>query len=642
MPNDVKLPFPIGGVSRSLPYSQQGVETTPHAENVVPYDVSEHRFRGGSRPGFQRLSSINMGGPPVFMVSFPSPPVEGESFRLSFVAGTADDLFVNQTGQATVGDDVIYTEEFIALAGVFYTEDESGLGPYTYIDSGGFAYVRPDGGMYVRPGFDEGIPWLTEDDEEIQTASFGFGGQRTDAAAYQGGVVVPGSGDVILEGYGSLSGGVLIGDGIADWLEAGAKVLEHVVELLPTEGSTLVPATYTIRFDLGAQLFVASGTNAGRCTFRVVDGPKMIIAVNRSVLPIESTVGNIPIGASLVATYLDRLVFVKDRVWYMSRQGDSGDWDYFADADDLGRAVAGVSSDAGLPGDPITALASRGNDYLLMFGNETTWVMRGDPAAGGVLENLSRTYGAIDSRSWCYGDEGEIYFLSKQGFCVIADGAGSRPALVSSAFLPNELRNVDPAMVSVSMVFDVRYRGVWIFLTPAEGNATHYFFSKQGNSFWPIQFASAGMQATAATIHASDPSENSVVLIGDRSGTIRRAVAGQQDDANAIQSSIVFGPYLSSETGWRHGLVTQLSGMLGGESSSVVLSIFAGNSPEDAANKAVTGSTPSFTTNLSGLRANTFKPRIRNVAFCVRIDSTDAWVFESLMASISDAGQARL
>lgn len=640
---DAQLPFPIGGVSRSLSYSKQGVETTPHSENVMPYDVSEHRFRGGSRPGFQRLSSINMGGTPVFMISFPGPPVEGESFRLSFLAGTATDVFVNQTGQSTVDGEIVYTETFTSLAGVLFTEEESLSGPFTFLSPGGFnAYVRPGGGAYIRPGFDSGIDLLTEDDEKIKAASFSFGGRRTDATPYQGGVVVPGSGGVILAGTGRLVGGVFLGDGVSGWLGSGVKVLEHVIELLPTEGSNLLPATYTILFDVGAQLMVDSGTNAGRCSFRIVDGPKIISAVNRSVLPLESPVGNVPIGAELVATYLDRLVFVKDRIWYMSRQGNPGDWDYFADAGDLGRAVAGVSSDAGLPGDPIVALASRGNDYLVMFGNETTWVMRGDPAAGGVLQNLSRTYGAIDSRSWCHGDEGEIYFLSKQGFCVIPDGAGSRPALVSAAFLPNELRNVDPDAVSVSLAFDVRYNGVWIFLTPAIGDGTHYFFSKAGNSFWPIKFAASGMQATAATVHASSPVENSVVLIGDRSGSLRRSVPGLRDDNNRVESSIVFGPYLSSDTGWRQGLVTQLTGMLGGESSLVTLSVYAGSSPEEAASKAMTDSTPSFQTNLIGLRSNTFRPRVRNVAFCLRIESTDPWVFESLIATIADAGQARI
>lgn len=644
MQNDIELPFPIGGLSKAFPYSKQPPNTTPGAINVMPYDGTEHRFRGGVRPGFRRRSSVNLGGPPVFMVSFPSPPVDNESFRLSFLAGTENELFVNQTGQSTVGGGTVYTEEFVALSGVLYTEEAVAGDLVTYISPSGGSYFQPGGvDTYVQSGSSEGYAILTEDDQPIQAASFSFGGRRTDATPFQGGVVIPGSGEVVLSGTGRLLNGVLVGDNVTDWNAAGVFTLDHLVEIQPVEGSELSPASYMVRFDLGPSLYLDSGSNAGRCTFRVVDGPKFISAASRSVVPIESPTGNIPYGADLVATYLDRLVFVKDRVWYMSRQGDSGDWDYFADAGDLGRAVAGVTSDAGLPGDPIVALASRGNDYLVMFAAETTWVMRGDPAAGGVLYNISRSYGCVDFRAWCHGDTGEIYFLSKEGLCVLADGGQSRPEPVSAAMIPDELRNIDSASSSVSLVFDVRYRGVWVFVTPKNGSAaTHYWYSKLGNSFWPIRFLSNAAQPAAATIHASSPAESSAVLIGDMGGVIRKSAPGLNDDGLAVSSSVILGPYLASESGWRQGLLTQLVSMLGAGSGSVLLAVYVGNSPEDAATRATTESSPSFQITLDGLRSKVFKPRIRGVAFCVKISSDAPWVFESLVASVADAGQARI
>ena len=648
---DVELAFPIAGVNKGFAHNRSNPQTAPDAVNVLPYDGADHRFRGGSRPGFVHLSGFSMSGPPVFMVSFAPTVEDGRRFRQSFVAGTASDVYVNLPSEEEVDGIIAYKEEFVSLAGELLTEaDSESIPPVRYLQPDGASvyYAQDESGIFIAVAevVEAGVEaLLTEDGEPLLAAEFSFEGHRSLATPFQGSVIVPGSGNVILEGAGRLKDGAFVADGIEDWSGRGVRAMDHIIELSPSEKwpeSPIVPASYTIRFDMNEKLTVASGGNGGRCNFRIIDGPKMISAVSRSVRPLESHIGNVPVGAELVTTYLDRLVFVKDRVWYMSRQGDAGDYHYGADAGDRGRAVAGVTSDAGQPGDPIVALASRGNDYLVMFARETTWVMRGDPAGGGTLLNISRTYGCVDPQAWCHGDGGEIYFLSKEGLCVLPDGISARPEPVSAESVPNELRNAGNDNHYVSMAFDLRYRGVWIFITPKSGApGRHWWYSKLTNSFWPVTFANPDMQPTAAVVHSSSPTTDSAVVIGDKTGSLRVAVPNSRDGLTPVASRIVIGPYLSAESSWKQGLLTRLVAMLGGEDSELTIEVYTGSSQEEAANKAVAGVEPSYTAGVSGLRTALLAPRLRCVSFCLVIRSNSPWGFESLMATLAPAGLAR-
>lgn len=637
---DIQIAFPQKGVSRGMASAQLDPDTSPGAANVIPYDVREHRFRGGSRPGFVRAMTTSLGGAPLMLASYPSRPDDDGEIRQSLVAVTANRLFVNVQSEVAPGE---YTEDMVEVGEFLETEDSVSLVQDFYLAPGGVdRYFWPDAGEYFVGSVDDSGFLETEDGEFLTTDEFSFATDRLSAHPYQGSLVVPGSGTVIATGTGRLRNGVFTGDDVADWNALGVDTMTHLLEVQPLRGSAVRQASYVIKFDQGNSLYVDSGTNRGRCSFRIVDGPKLIDAPSRSVRPLAATIGNIPIGAELVTTYLDRLVFVVGRVWYMSRQGNASDWDYGADVGDRGRAVAGVNSDAGQPGDEIVALASRGNDYLVMFSRQTTWVMRGDPAAGGVLFNLSRTYGCVDAHAWCHGDEGEIYFLSKEGLCVIPDSAGGRPTPVSSELLPNELRNFDSSTTLVSLAFDVRYRGVWIFLTPKDGSqGTHWWFSKLAGSFWPIQFESSTMQPTAVTVHTSSPSRGSVVTTGDASGTIRQASAGAGDGASPVASSLILGPFWTSGTPYQQGVLARLVAMFGVD-SGVVMDVFAGDSADQARLAALDGGSPKFTVRLDGQRSAVFMPRVRSVAFCLRLRSTSPWAFESIMATIGSGGLARL
>ena len=53
---NVNLPFPVGGIADGSSHTNQPENTTHDAKNVVPFDTSEDRLRGGRRRGIKRLS----------------------------------------------------------------------------------------------------------------------------------------------------------------------------------------------------------------------------------------------------------------------------------------------------------------------------------------------------------------------------------------------------------------------------------------------------------------------------------------------------------------------------------------------------------------------------------------------------------
>lgn len=69
----IKLPFPSGGINRRFAYSTQPELTTPDALNVWPQSIDGQRYRGGTRPGFEKAWAQQIGSAnPVNMLEYVS------------------------------------------------------------------------------------------------------------------------------------------------------------------------------------------------------------------------------------------------------------------------------------------------------------------------------------------------------------------------------------------------------------------------------------------------------------------------------------------------------------------------------------------------------------------------------------------
>jgi len=68
---DVKIFFPLRGLSRVGAYEDQPPLTSPHCMNVRLVDVKENRARGGQRPGLKKAYDTQIVGdhPVIKMLS---------------------------------------------------------------------------------------------------------------------------------------------------------------------------------------------------------------------------------------------------------------------------------------------------------------------------------------------------------------------------------------------------------------------------------------------------------------------------------------------------------------------------------------------------------------------------------------------
>ncbi len=127
------------------------------------------------------------------------------------------------------------------------------------------------------------------------------------------------------------------------------------------------------------------------------------IAKYHQTIGATKTFGSLPAKAYLGCLYRGRVVLSGNpnypHQWYMSRQADI--WDYAYLASDAQSPVAGNNTDAGEVGDIVTALVPYKDDYLIFGCSSTLWVMRGDPAAGGSLDEVDLTVGMFGANSWC-------------------------------------------------------------------------------------------------------------------------------------------------------------------------------------------------------------------------------------------------
>lgn len=148
--------------------------------------------------------------------------------------------------------------------------------------------------------------------------------------------------------------------------------------------------------------------------------------------------GNVPHGSKMIVAWQDRMVLANDQVsphvWHMSR--NSSPYDFSYGAEDLGSPVAGTNFQGGLIGEPLTALISHNKACLLMGGEDSVWVFRGDPMQGGYIERLSDDVGVLGPWAHAKTDKDVTYFLSHLGLYAMPSGCGEVPHPVSEERLP--------------------------------------------------------------------------------------------------------------------------------------------------------------------------------------------------------------
>lgn len=425
--------------------------------------------------------------------------------------------------------------------------------------------------------------------------------------------------------------------------------IEHVTELVALTSST---HRYLTSAEWGQKLFIAIPD--GPKVYDPLDGTGTVETYEAEIDPEvspEATKGEVPVDCPLIARYRDRIFMAGDPgyMWYASRTANPYDWDY--GQTDPGRAVSGLNSEAGTVGDPITAMFAHGDSYLAFGCVNAIWVMRGDPAYGGRIDNVSRTVGILGPHAWTHGPGGMLYFLSHNGLMSLPPGLGGVPQPVSQFRLPQEMKGVDPNDYRIALAYDALAHGLHLYCThdTEASKDIRYWYDFGHESFWPFdtieRVISRGYQDTAdrgrQAVLGCTTSTGLGPIISFESGVLE----GESDNPR-MSSHVVYGPVMLGGSEYVDGMVVELIGTLAQDSGNVRWKLYVGETPERAASLASANSTPfasgTWSAGTTGLNY-TERPRARGGAFALRLESmtNSSWAMESVHAKVRNLGAKR-
>ena len=366
---------------------------------------------------------------------------------------------------------------------------------------------------------------------------------------------------------------------------------------------------------------------------RSLFGDKLSIWVSNDVPGGTVPQGGPPVGCHIITVFNDRIVMAgfPSNVWYMSRQGDPFDWRYdFAGSEtDLQRPIISTSADAGAIAEPVTAAIPHSYDYFMFTSKSQIWWMRGDPARGGTLENISYSIGVIDQFAWTHGPNDTLIFMALDGIYGIRPSPGALPESISRNRLPRELISVDTNVFQVTLSYDVEKAGVHIYVTPRETSvlAQHWWMDFSSGGFFRVRIDPDHDPFHVLSLANVDLSERGV-LMACRDGKFRTYNDGfQEDDGKEFQSEVWYGPIRLGGSERSVGILAEMQGTLDDNSAPVTWEVYVG----DTAASAFLSSPHSTGVWSAGVNS-WVRPRAKGSMAFVRIINRDqaAWAIETI------------
>lgn len=446
---------------------------------------------------------------------------------------------------------------------------------------------------------------------------------------------------------------------VSDWTTKGIDTDDDILVIYNSTGSTvLLEGVYKITTVAAGELTLstdcATASGAQTCSWYITRSPKVYDYAANTLAQWTATTGSgfVPPTQPIVCMYRDRILMGggsdSPHLWYMSRQGDPLDWDY--GQTDEARAIAGQNSSAGRIGEPITAIIPHGDQCVVFGCRSSCWILRGDPASAGQIDNLSHTIGFVDKHAWCYvplvsaNDAATILFLSLDGIYILPAGCGtSEPTSVSREKIPEELLHVDAKLIEVQMAYDFLDRGVHIWLTKRDnGNSTHWWMDWETKGFFRVSVPDS-QQPTCVCEHASWCAEDSCVILGGRDGKLRRFHKRHESDDGGvlIDSYVDYGPVmLGDQSGFQDGILAEISPILSPIGGRVKIACRGGASAQQARDAN------SLASSIHDSRGASFasQPRLRGNSVFLRLSGVDKrhWTVENIMSRIEPGGRQRV
>jgi hypothetical protein len=384
-------------------------------------------------------------------------------------------------------------------------------------------------------------------------------------------------------------------------------------------------------------LFFADGINA--VYYDPVNLTLETWTLTRGEFP-EDVDGNLP---TLICTWRGRVVqsglILDPQNIFWSAVGDPFDYAYegqYLDgvlASTPTMAVAGNLAPFGLIGDVVTSLCPYTDDILVIFGDSTIHMMKGDPADGGQVDLVSDAIGGAFGKCWCKDPMGTIYFCSTQtGIYTLVPG--QKPQKISQR-IDSLLLDVDTGDNAVRMEWNDRYQGLNVFVTNLdEPQGTPLFYEARTGAWWKDTLPDDMNPLCCCTLDGNEPGDR-VVVTGGWDGFVRAIdPTATTDDGHAITSYVWLGPFCTDQMD--DVMLRELLGELGAESGDVEWSIHVGETAEEAlASEAVETGTWE-----AGRNPNQHPNWAAHYLY-IKLGSTDQWAMEHLRTVIESLGLVR-
>lgn len=372
--------------------------------------------------------------------------------------------------------------------------------------------------------------------------------------------------------------------------------------------------------------------------------------------------GTMPAKAYLICVYRGRVVLSGNprypNQWFMSKLADPFDWLY--GADDPMSAVAGNNADAGQCPDIVRSLISFHDDYLIFGCASSLWILRGDPVAGGSLDNLSDTTGMFGANSWCFDDARNLYFWGSGGLYKIESVTeGGGPINLTEMVLPDIINDeaADPSTHRITMGYDKKRHGIVVCITVlATGVNSNYFYSFKTKGFYPESYPNECGPYSLFYYDANDTTYADL-LVGCKDGYIRKFVTSAKDDDiggtdDAISSYVTYPIIPLAEEdfdGKLTGLVFDLAGGASGgdagDTDGVTYEFHKGDDAETVLEAIIDGDTAFISGTLAGTgRQSKIRPRVRGAYAGLKLynsTASETWAINKVLYGTQKAGRVR-
>lgn len=376
--------------------------------------------------------------------------------------------------------------------------------------------------------------------------------------------------------------------------------------------------------------------------------------------------GELPPKAYIGCLYNGRIVLSgnpsEPTQFYMSRQGDP--WDYAYIANDAGTPIKGGQGDFGRVGDIIRALAPYKDEYMIIGGANTVWIMFGDPADGGSIRELSLTTGIFGSTAYCWDNNNYFYFWGNSG--LYRTQIPGNPQCISQVKLPRLVKdeNISQLTHRICMAYDRDRHGILVTITKlADGTNSNYWYDltvlddSGAGGFFPEVYPYVCGAYSLLYYDSNTPGDKGL-LVGSTDGYVRTFDDDAANDdigpeEQAIESYVCIGPIsmsgLARHEGVLNGLdLTTAGGGANGsqpDSDDVTFKVFTARTAENVIEKMNANTGPAYAGVFAGpgnVKGTTRRQTVRGTYMGIRLENTavdETWAFEDMSVNLNTSGR---